>query len=345
MISNKDLDLSWVNSIKGISIIGVFLVHTYSQLPLIANFSPFSMIAVNGRLGAHVFYLLSGFLMCVSYYKKTYATKKVFFVRKAMRLLPLVWIVSFLKYTAIGGYTNKVAIVASLFFADVIYPRWWGYIHNGWVSVLVLLYFLFVLFIDRVNTLKKAIAVAFIAWYGSIIGWYLLKLTHDEIIANWGGYILLGIRNFAFGILLYYILINYQNVLKQQPKYKANLLLLVSLSYLFIHIVFDKCLYLENIYAEFVLAIVVIIISLVILKNKVLINPMWDFFGKYSYGIFLLHLTLPGCFPSLEFSNPYLNVLVLFGISVLGSYGFYHMIEKPLLQYIDKKVFKRILEK
>ena len=125
----------------------------------------------------------------------------------------------------------------------------------------------------------------------------------------------------------------------------ANILLALGGMYIVSHVVFDNTTYLENMYGEFALAIIIIIISLVISKNRFLVNPFWNFLGKYSYGIFLLHLTLPRCFPMLELSNPYLNVLTLFCVSVMGAYLFQNIIEKPLLRYIDEKILKRTIDK
>lgn len=82
--------LGWLDFLRGLAVLGVAIVHSVQSFPLAS--SVLNEIAFLGRFGVQLFFVISGFIIFSLFQQKKYKSYFHFFIRRALRLLPLFWL-------------------------------------------------------------------------------------------------------------------------------------------------------------------------------------------------------------------------------------------------------------
>ncbi|WP_338951460.1 acyltransferase [Fusobacterium nucleatum] len=298
------------------------------------------------------FFLISGFLMFKYIEKiKVGLTFKDFFIRRIMRLMPLI-IVGAISYEILLYIYPKV-------FGDYFYnlkPDFWGLIISmlgiqaGWsfenpminnpmwyISVLILCYIIFYI-VTKISVLKN---YKYIYFYVIIIFLGLSIQKNGTDLAFFNPYTARGYYAFFFGVLFS---IYYNNYKMNKLIKILSVFLLIFISYLILkyyHIIENNINYtLTFIYYP----ILIIIFNSDIIK-RILSSKITGKIGEISFNVYVWH---GGFILLLSIINKYYSFDINFAsykimaISTIILYVFgtisYYLIEKPLEKLIFKKL-------
>lgn len=311
MIENK---LTWVDSLKGIAICGVVMIHSGAgELP---NF--FGAIGRNGNRGVQLFFLISAFLTWKSLEQYFSMQSKMngmsilrWQIKKLFKLMPLYYL-AMLIYTLVTGGSeywlgcegsiSVKNVMVHLFFLHGLFPHYANSIFGveWYLGALVIFYFLAPYMYKYINSLRKAtksFLASIVICIGIIgIGYLFMPQVEDTYIYKE----YLGTISFfaqlpvlALGIMLYYIL---QEIYKEGSVYwiknkKAVSYIIFSIAVVMI-IGQVSGLYsfgrvLDNI--SWSVWFSGIIISQFLWKNRMVDNRVLRCLGRYSYPVYLVH--------------------------------------------------------
>ena len=219
MIKNKRLES--IDLLKGVAILLVILCHSRQLFP---NLSHTFDILMFGQMACQLFFVISGYTSCVSYFKNKKHQK--FFLKRLFSILPAYYLTGILAISlgilsvhligrniGPGGNTNPLAILSNLLFLNGLIPIGNNnVVGGGWfIGTLVLLYLLFPLFIKLFRVAKKNKKyIPFIASAAQIITILLIYFisNRNPVILQNNGFVYFNIVNqlscYLFGILAYY---------------------------------------------------------------------------------------------------------------------------------------------
>jgi peptidoglycan/LPS O-acetylase OafA/YrhL len=319
-----------IQGLRGVAILFVLLFHYYPDF--------FS----KGFLGVDLFFVISGYLVTLIFFKKKYSFS-IFFIKRLKRLLPSIFAtilfsiilsLSFFLPVDLNNFFNSV--LASIFFVPNIYFLLKsGYfasinelkplLHMWSLGVEIQFYFFYpiLLFIIRRYFKKNFFSIISSVFFFSLSSCLiLLFLGYEELV-----FFLLPFRlwEFCLGSLVFiFPNLKLQNILHY-------ILYLFSILILFVLLIFPQ---LEI--TIFVRKILLVFFTSVILyiknpfKNDILFlgNFFFQFLGKISYSLYLIH------WPILVFTKYYLvrdilerERLVLLISAIILSFLFWLFIE------------------
>lgn len=324
--SIKNLDqkkeLYQVDLLRAVAATGVCLFHFtcgnnkfLNQDSLIYNPLQF------GYLGVDIFFIVSGFIICYSFPKDYQIISFFSFFKKRLLRVHPPYLMSIL-------LTILVAYTAAL------------YTHNPvHVSGLNLLYHFFYL-----NNFTDVTYITGVYWtlgiefqfyiiLGLLFSWMSKSLHHLSgiiiflLALNWikidHTHLIFGHTPlFCIGILLYFILFNYQ-----YPKAFLLCLLATSLAILAYH---QKASFYTSLFT-------ICVICIPFVKNKII-----QFLSGISYSLYLVHVPVGGRVINLclRFTHnnyeKYLAVLIALLVSIITAYFFHLLIEKPAIRWSKK---------
>ena len=157
---------NWIDSMKGIAILGVFMTHFGSSIVFIKDNSFLSALFFFGARGVQIFFILSIYLAFYSYAKgnsgRSSARSDIGWIfKKIIRLAPLFWLsiaMSVLLFPS--AQVSLGNILSTTLFFNAISPYWINSILsvNWYIAILVPMYYLIPLAYKKINNLQKAIA-------------------------------------------------------------------------------------------------------------------------------------------------------------------------------------------
>jgi peptidoglycan/LPS O-acetylase OafA/YrhL len=341
-----------------------FFIVFLSHLPY-TLFNNLEFLNVDGTIGVYFFFTLSGFLITyILLFEKTNANAfnfKNFFARRALRIWPLYYfvllfafcssfIIAFLQLPSSDIGYDPNWLMSALFLENymVIY-------HNGYANVSplpvlwslcveehfyiiwgVLLYFL------KIRKVPLVILAFIVIAFVSRIVFYTHNLLFKDILTN--------IDFFMFGAIPAYLIITAKEktiqFVNKIPMFFKVSLILVTLTYVFAssHLVFEYSKLANPLI--FGLLFSAILFVFIPRENKLKISDSSAFsrLGLYTYSLYLIHVIVIHLVIQLfnkfqinfEHNSLYFIFLAL-GITILGSYLSYILIEKPFLRL--KKYF------
>lgn len=312
-----DQKIGIITVLRGVAAISVCIVH----IGLLLNFhvnKVVDFIVKNGQQGVLIFFVISGFVLPYSLYKKDYVLKDFFrfLIRRSIRIDPPYWFTIILLFVSgrlpiyLLSFTTVLLHVFylvpfvdnSIWYSSVF---WTLAIEFQFYVILGLLY-------PWLNKINVNYAIAFLISVSAII-----------ILMGWDfrGIILMSFHDFATGYIAFFACVN------KISKNKALIILL-----LFSGFVMWKVSYT---YGIIPLATAYTIIFLKDMKRK----GFLEFPGKISYSLYLIHMPT-SVIVIIALQHQIKNNFVLFPLclaaSILFAYLFYLLLEKPSMALAKK---------
>jgi peptidoglycan/LPS O-acetylase OafA/YrhL len=322
------------------------------------NFFGFKFMSVIGDLGVSLFFVLSGFLITYLLLKEkrqsgTVAIKK-FYIRRILRILPLYYFIILLGFfilpkfnlfyiplkSELIDYSNLLQISLFIFFMANIGCILYGnlpYIDQTWsIGVEEQFYFLWPFLIKKFKNVHIFLFLIII-----IIPILRYSFSHNSNLLI---YRVLERQRFgcmAIGGLFAYLLFNKSSFLLYFYNQKVQIL-----TYLFTIICLIRGISFNYLHHEiYGLFFAIIIINIATNPSKIITlnNPIFDYLGKISYGIYMYHnifVVLTIKFLSQynvagnSFTYLLLSIILTFGFTILFSAISYELFEK---YFIKKK--------
>ena len=363
---NSKSEMTWIDSAKGIAIIGMLVYHT-GALSLPSYLGAFG--SVDGW--PQIFLIISGYLTFLSLehlVKKAgtldFKTCVNWFFKKLIRLMPLYYLVLIIMLVCFGGIAVYLGRESELALGNVIthflflFGLFPSYADNilgteWYIGVLVIFYLLSPILYKFINSLERAL---FVFVCGSFLTTMFNKYIAEQLYPvdlNPGIYrsyinsysIVARLPALLMGIVLFF-LVPYIKECKVQGKR------MIYFSCIFVVAILISGMAVgQNAIAgasNIVLYTVIFAIMIIAmcLDNCVLLdNRFLQSFGKYSYGIYMIHyifILLYGKIPPVFASNYITYWLVEFiGVSVI-SYILARVsdkyFEKPVCGFIIRKL-------
>ncbi|QJD94839.1 acyltransferase [Mucilaginibacter robiniae] len=357
MNNTKTSRLDYINSIRGIAVLMVIVVHISAAIDGLPE--TFKYICGKGAFGVQLFFVTSAFTLSLSYNNRVLTegehTNYNFFIRRLFRISPMYHLAA-LVYGIIcyqiPAYNDGKPLVLWKMLANVLYlngflPGAINYLPpGGWsVGVEMAFYCCVPFLFTRIKTLKSATI-----WFITLLVLtFILKVAIRYVLTsmgkdyqtpeNWFLYFWFPNQTpvFMLGLVLYYALKNYsiQSSTKTYIGLAGVLLLLAVFAYF--RVSFDP----YNLVPEYAIVAMFFTVNVFLMAQhpvKILNNRVTCFFGEISFSLYLIHfiviyvladyLQLPG------------NVYVQFFILLLLTLSISSVLAKLAYHFIELKGIK-----
>lgn len=353
-----EVDSKCINSLKGIGILGVVLVHC----GLGRTEGILASIAANGARGVQLLFIINAFLIFYSLSKIEFSKAGLlnWYIRKFVRIIPLYWFFTLLHLLVFGlgerywlGPLPKVSllnILCNMLFLHGFYPYYTNSINTNWfMADLAIFYLLAPLLYKLINSLERAvIALLLITPAGYILMHFALCRNVLSVDTIWADYVNILSFPSELPIMLLGILAYYVTQKCMQCKYK---MLLSSAALVFglfciLSLVMGKDYFMvfNNIFS-FGVVLTIIFIGQMTKPMKLINNGFFVLFGKHSYGIYLSNIFLVS-FTDKIFGKGVIQALVRYVVVVIGSLLIAviteKVIEAPVMKLINQKALSKI---
>lgn len=350
--------LKYIDSLRGLAIFGVILVHASQWGASIYTYGDtiypwyLNNLFEHGARGVQLFYVVSAFTLFLSHnikIKNASFNTKNFFIRRFFRVAPLYYVgILFFGFCEPLILENKInidfgSLAFNMFFLNSFFPVK-TIVPGGWtICVEILFYFLLPVLFKKIDTTKKALSFTLLALLVSLFYNIIFFKIFNNNASN--TYFLFAsfpnqIPLFGFGILAYFI------VIKNDHKISSlQIFLIIILSFL--------QLVLDHFIPEHVLFGIVFILLIYFCHNFSIFNfkPL-IFLGKISFSAYFSHfavLSILNKYGLVDYFNvttteyAILNflirlVVVLFFVFLVSTPIFY-FIETPLI-ILGKRMIK-----
>lgn len=350
--------LIWVDSLKGIAVCGVIMIHSGgSNLPsLIGN------IGSIGNSGVQLFFLLTGFLCFLSYANNKTGSGKKWLINKLVRLIPLYYLAIIIYTIFTGGSEYWLGaergitignILAHITFLNAFFPHYLNSILGveWYIATLAVLYVLVPILYKRIDTLEKSV-LWFIASIipSKLLCWlfnYFIRNANDSYIYSsyfctfW---IVAQLPVILLGIVLFYLCKS--DMVKQikNKKFLSYILLFFSGTMIGGMAFEENSLLLCTNITIFGVWFFFLSCSQYLHQCILIDNPVFRALGKYSYGIYLFHFIFINYYDKyvpVLLQNVILNWLIKYVVIILLSL----LISILLTRWIEKPILKKLLNK
>jgi peptidoglycan/LPS O-acetylase OafA/YrhL len=317
-----------IQYLRALAAIMVVLAHTSKKLD-VNSYNPLSGYHI-GEYGVDLFFIISGFIMCLTVDNKSQSFSR-FMVARFIRILPLYWLLTtaaLVIYIVAPSLVNSSGGYTSILSSYFLLPNGYKFlIQNGWtLSYEFFFYFIFSVFLFSPNQ-KLLVSI-------TIILLVIARILVNEGIAILGFITSPLLLEFVFGIVAYKLIINVK--IKPTLSYLGIVTGLVVL--IFVNELGPYVNYLDRtLYAG--VPMLLIFIGCVSLEEK-MPKISWLFgIGMSSYSMYLLHpFALSGVtvvFKLLgieDISGLYMSSMIV--VSIVSGYLCYVFIELK----IDNKI-------
>jgi exopolysaccharide production protein ExoZ len=320
---NKDFIPS-IQFLRGFAALAVVLCHYGSSLN---GYSRLSEVLNYGKYGVHVFFFISGYVICLSLVKNNYHPKHFFnfLWRRSIRIDPaylttiLLTLFSFWLFHQIPSFKGQtIPFIPAQFFAHLFYiipfTSFDFYNHVFWTLGVEFQFYILIGTLYFLNTNR---------YYR--IGFLLLFSLSSFIQVSVANYLVTTYASiFAIGIAT----MHYH--LTKEKEY------LIAIIFSAIIIVLNFNIYL--------LGLIIGVIFFVSYVKK--INNIFNFLGKISYSLYIIHplvlIYLIGIYKKVSFlqNHEILKMVTQVLIAMMCAYAFYILIEKPSIKISKKIAYK-----
>lgn len=351
---------SWIDSLKGIAILGVLFTHCGAEsLPGILG-----VLGFVGRNGVQLFFLLSAFLAFTSlehYFAETkYSFKNIccWWLKKAIRIIPIFYLVLIISLffepnSYWLGVLNSVTasnILTHISLTFGLFPHFINSIigDEWYLGTLIIFYLLAPFLFKKIKTFSKSITLFLIsAPLCSIIchfsNVYLVPNSSDAyLITHYYGtfWIFAQFPVLSLGIVLYFILkLCYSNDITCPPVFSYSIIIF-ALIMLWGNANAKNCIYGLNNYTLYGIWFFMLAIGLYYKRVSILDNAVFAFLGKHSYSIYLIHLCFISIFDKFCLLSFPTNLIVItrFSFVTVSSLVFAVVAEK----YVETPVSSKL---
>jgi peptidoglycan/LPS O-acetylase OafA/YrhL len=299
--------LDYIDALRGIAILGVFVCHAAGGAGADIR-NRLGGIASCGQYGVQLFFVISAFTILLSLDRREAHDRHLyanFFIRRLFRIVPVYWF-GIALYTILYGLKSRTILpgpepwhyILHATLTNVLHPSTLSsVVPGGWSISLEVLFYLSIPFLfTLITTLKRAviitsISVVFFPFLNLILSKTVGPFIRvDEPILNdlfWYRFPLNQIGAFSFGFLLFFLL--------KEQRLKEILSDRILNGVLFTSLIASSAfLTLSHIelppkHLVFSLLFCLIALLLACLPWKIIVNPLFRFFGRISYSCYLLH--------------------------------------------------------
>ena len=306
MVETIDKKRNCIDSLKGIGILGIVLVH----YGFTSSNELLSGIVFNGARGVQFMYVINGFLIFHSLSKIDGDRKSIreWYIGKFLRLIPLYYFFTILHLVIFGtgerywiGTLSEVSwinILSNFLFLHGFHPYFINAINANWFMANLAIFYIIAPFLaKKINSLEKSFLILMLlvpagfALKSIVIDWDIISVH-----SIWNDYV--NILSFLselpvsmLGVFSYFL---YRKILEMNLKinkkvfsYACLIGVAIPLYSLFLNK--DYFIVYNNIFT-FGLIFSVILLSQMIYPIKLINNNIFSLFGKHSYGIYLSHI-------------------------------------------------------
>lgn len=341
------MHLSHINSLRGIAILMVILVHTSQLFSFNTSFE--NEIFAYGKMGVQLFFIASAYTLCLSSHYREKEEKHLikFYVRRYFRIFPIYYLGIIIYFSlnyffkTTEDYTLK-NVFSNVFFIHGLIPSANNTIvPGGWsIGVEMLFYLFFPFLFDFLSSGKSLIKGIGIILISQIVLFYFQRKPNFDI-SFYNFNILNQISVFIIGILFFLNKKRLTNV-------RFSTIAFILLTILAIYISANNNDYKYKGY-RFAFRIVPIISALsfcflfIIVENSKFINTLvLQKIGINSYSIYIIHF-VPAFYllPKMDgYFNFILAYLFIIGASYFVSIVLNKYIEKPFVKLGSKLINK-----
>jgi len=337
---------------RGIAALLVVMRHATRNAPFFYQHIPFANFFYFGNAGVDFFFVLSGFLIYYIHSDNTIADTKRYILKRLIRIYPTFLIInsillfSYLTFPQLANRSitlNMSYILHSFFLLPSPDPRIlgvsWTLVHE------MFFYFIFIILIIN----KKIGFLIFFIWSFSIFSY---NLMYDNGIFPFDFYLSKYNLEFILGITAAFLIKS--NKIYYDEKYLQNLIIFIGFMIFFMNGMNENYKLIEI--NDFTVTIIyglssfLMIIGMTMIrspKHKNYFFKLLLLLGSASYSIYLVHNPLLSVLHRVVqkvnlalYIEPNIIFLILV-ITCLGvGIGLHLYIEKPLLKYITRSVFK-----
>lgn len=341
------MHLSHINSLRGIAILMVILVHTSQLFSFNTSFE--NEIFAYGKMGVQLFFIASAYTLCLSSHYREKEEKHLikFYIRRYFRIFPIYYLGIIIYFSlnyffkTTEDYTLK-NVFSNVFFIHGLIPSANNTIvPGGWsIGVEMLFYLFFPFLFDFLSSGKSLIKGIGIILISQIVLFYFQRKPNFDI-SFYNFNILNQISVFIIGILFFLNKKRLTNV-------RFSTIAFILLTILAIYISANNNDYKYKGY-RFAFRIVPILSALsfcflfIIVENSKFINTLvLQKIGINSYSIYIIHF-VPAFYllPKMDgYFNFILAYLFIIGASYFVSIVLNKYIEKPFVKLGSKLINK-----
>lgn len=281
----------WIDGLKGFAVLVIILIHFENWTHFFSTMSNpcLSRMVNSGVFGVEITYILNAFLLS----RKIPVSKSEYLEwvgKRIIRIIPIYYVVLIASIILFDEYkVSAWSAISHFLLFSVMSPYWWAdFPGTGYVSVLLLCQIFFPFYMKKIGGLKNAIIWAAIILSMSRI--FEILFSRVQIISNaslqssYFSYIFRGVGSFSLGAVLYYLAGRNEYIFGFSRK--ELLILFFSLTFLLFSLI------LSNKFDRIVFSCCFIFIAYICSLTRLMIieNPVFVFYGKHSFGIYLGHI-------------------------------------------------------
>lgn len=308
--------LDYIDALRGIAILGVFVVHAAGGAGADIE-NRLREITSCGQYGVQLFFVISAFTILLSLDRREAQDRHLygnFFIRRLFRIVPVYWF-GIVLYTGLYGLDSRITLpgpepwhyILHATLTNVLHPSTLSsVVPGGWSISLEVLFYLTIPFLFKfITTLKRAviftsISVVFLPFINLLLSKTVGPLIRvDEPILNylfWYRFPLNQLGAFSFGFLLFFLL-KQQRLKEILSDRTLNGVLIASLLASCAFLTLSR-IQLPPKHLVFSLLFCLIALLLACQPWRLIVNPLFRFFGRISYSCYLLHFLV-----LIEFQN------------------------------------------
>lgn len=357
-VEQSKKEITWINSLKGIAIIGVIIVHSAQGSQTFP--SSLKNIIAFGQQGVQIFILLSGFLSYMSYEKRVVNNLQKPFVwqlKKLIGILP-VYYLCLVVYCVINNNQISVGnLISHIFLVFDFFPQYYnGIIEIAWyVSLLTMWDLILPIIYKLINSLEKSILSYVII---SVICATILMIVNTNVdISDSNLWVYLNVCSplvrfpiFFLGVMTYHFSRYLQNIDFKRKRLFSVSLLLLSMIFIDGEIKGINTVSYLGTYERNALWMVIFVMSISVYQWKVVDNKVFQKVGKNTYSIFLFHMLLVNFFDkTLSITNMGIcewggKIIIICVVSYMFSLAIEKFYNKPVIKILNKMLERKIKE-
>ena len=341
-----------INSLKGIAILGVVLVHYGCN----SSYSIINSIVANGARGVQLFFVINGYLIFNSLDKFDLTLNNIinWWKNKFLRIIPLYWFFTIVHLLIFGtgpryylgpySHVSVLNIICNLLFLHNFYPYFNCINVNWFMGVIGIFYILAPIMKKKIDSLERIGCIFFIYPCGYLLMHILLNNYQGNYPNIWADYV--NIMSFfselpciCIGIAIFYIEKSGLLLTIKEKKWFSFALLIVAI-WGAVSLGANKHFFvIGNNISSFGLIFGLIFASQLIYSICLISNPLFDYIGKHSYGIYLSHIIVLELVRKLCLNKYWIMGYIMV---VLGSLFVSIILEKvieqnSIIDYLKKK--------
>lgn len=294
-----------------------------------------------GGAGVDLFFIISGYIMCVSTYGQPINFIR-FIIRRIKRIMPLYWLfttVALVIFLYKPSLINSSGGETGIFVSYILFPNGKKFLNaNGWTLSYEFFYYFILGFFLHKGTQKAILASSSILIALTIIG-LCINFTNPLLFFSTDSLLM----EFVFGMGCFYLF--HIRKIALHSRYGAALLITGILLFAW-QIDLGETNYQKGPGIFWGVTMLLIFIGLLSFEDRIqrassVIKTLFLEIGNSSYSLYLVHpFTLSGTAIALQHigmaSNPWLFTVLLLSISITIGHLVYLYVERPLIALLRR---------